>query len=59
MNMRPPWPPCGSERALKAASDENHREVVAANQLLKDAISKREADLFRTDEEVASSTRTG
>ena len=24
--------------ALKAASDENHREVVAANQLLKDAI---------------------
>ncbi len=39
--------------ALKAASDENHREVVAANQLLKDAISKREADLFRTDEEVA------
>jgi hypothetical protein len=38
--------------ALKAATDENHREVVAANQLLKDAISKREADLFRTDEEV-------
>jgi len=39
--------------ALKAASDENHREVLAANQLLKDAISKREADLFRTDEEIA------
>ncbi len=39
--------------ALKAAADENHREVVASNQLLKDAISKREADLFRTDEEVA------
>ena len=31
----------------------NHREVVANTQLLKDAISKREADLFRTDEEVA------
>jgi hypothetical protein len=39
--------------ALKAASDENRQAIAASNQLLKDAISKREADLFRTDEEVA------
>jgi hypothetical protein len=39
--------------ALKAAAEDNRREIAATNQLLKDAISKREADLFRTDEEVA------
>jgi hypothetical protein len=38
--------------ALKQASDENHREIDSTNQLLKDAVSKREADLFRTDEEI-------
>jgi hypothetical protein len=38
--------------ALRAAADENRRQIAATNELLKDAISKREADLFRTDEEV-------
>jgi hypothetical protein len=38
--------------ALRASADENRRQIVATNELLKDAISKREADLFRTDEEV-------
>lgn len=38
--------------ALKVASDENRRQIEATNKLLKDAISKREADMFRTDEEV-------
>jgi hypothetical protein len=38
--------------ALKAATEENRQQLVATNQLLKDAISKREADLFRTDEEI-------
>lgn len=38
--------------ALKAASEENRQQIAATNQLLKDAIAKREADLFRTDEEV-------
>jgi hypothetical protein len=38
--------------ALRAAADDNRRQIAATNELLKDAISKREADLFRTDEEV-------
>jgi hypothetical protein len=38
--------------ALKASSEENRRQLVATNKLLKDAIAKRESDLFRTDEEV-------
>jgi hypothetical protein len=38
--------------ALKAAQDENRRTIEATNKLLKDAISKREADMFRTDEEL-------
>ena len=38
--------------ALKAASEENRRQIDATNKLLRDAISKREADLFRTDEEI-------
>ena len=38
--------------ALKASVDENQRQNAATSQLLKDAIAKREADLFRTDEEI-------
>ena len=38
--------------ALKAASEENRRQIDATNKLLRDAISKREADMFRTDEEI-------
>ncbi len=38
--------------ALKASSEENRRALEATNKLLKDAIAKREADMFRTDEEV-------
>ncbi|HVW21148.1 MAG TPA: hypothetical protein VHC86_08010 [Opitutaceae bacterium] len=39
--------------ALKAASDDNRRQLAATNEMLKSAISKRDADLFRTDEEIA------
>jgi hypothetical protein len=38
--------------ALKAASEENRRQIEATNKLLKDAIAKRDADVFRSDEEV-------
>ncbi len=38
--------------ALKAASEENRKQIEATNKLLRDAISKREADMFRTDEEM-------
>ena len=38
--------------ALKASAETNRQQIAATNQLLKDAISKREADLFRTDEEI-------
>ena len=38
--------------ALRVASDENRRQIEVTNKLLKDAISKREADMFRTDEEI-------
>src|SRR3954469_12039312 len=38
--------------ALRAASDENRRQLDATNKLLRDAISKREADMFRTDQEM-------
>ncbi len=38
--------------ALKVASEENRRQIDATNKLLKDAISKREAEMFRTDEEL-------
>jgi len=38
--------------ALKAASEENRKQIESTNKLLRDAISKREADMFRTDEEV-------
>lgn len=37
---------------LKEMSEENRRQIEATNKLLKDAISKREADMFRTDEEM-------
>lgn len=38
--------------ALKAASEENRHQIEVTNQLLKDAIAKREADMFRTDQEI-------
>ena len=38
--------------ALKAASEENRKQIEATNKLLRDAIAKREADMFRTDEEL-------
>ena len=38
--------------ALKAASDENRRQIEMTNKLLRDAVAKREADMFRTDEEI-------
>ncbi len=38
--------------ALKASTEENRRNLEATNKMLKDAISKREADMFRTDEEI-------
>jgi len=38
--------------ALKASSEENRKQIEATNRLLRDAISKRESDMFRTDEEV-------
>ncbi len=38
--------------ALKAASEENRKQIEATNKLLRDAIAKREGDMFRTDEEV-------
>src|SRR5438093_880969 len=37
---------------LSAAQEENRRSIDATNKLLKDAISKREADMFRTDQEM-------
>src|SRR5580698_8312614 len=39
--------------ALKASAEENRQNIEATNKLLKDAISKREADMFRTDEELS------
>lgn len=38
--------------ALTAAIEENKRQSDATTKLLKDAIAKRDADIFRTDEEV-------
>jgi hypothetical protein len=37
---------------LKQQSEENRRSLEATNKLIKDAISKREADMFRTDQEM-------
>lgn len=41
-----------SNDRLKEMSADNQRQIEATNQLLRDAISKRDSDLFRTDEEV-------
>jgi hypothetical protein len=38
--------------ALKADAQDKSRQIEATNKLLRDAISKREADMFRTDEEM-------
>ncbi len=38
---------------MKANAEETRRHIEAVNQLLKDAISKRSADVFMTEEEVA------
>lgn len=37
---------------LKAVSEENRRQIEATNKLLRDAITKREADMFRPDQEL-------
>jgi hypothetical protein len=41
-----------SNDALKVASEENRKQIESTNKLLRDAIAKREADMFRSDEEV-------
>lgn len=38
---------------IKAAAEESRRQIEAVNTLLKDAIQKRSADVFMTEEEVA------
>jgi len=38
--------------ALTAASEENRRQIEATNRLLKDAITKRDADIFKSEEEI-------
>ena len=38
--------------SLKASAEENRRQIEATNKLLKDAIAKRQADMFMTDDEV-------
>jgi hypothetical protein len=38
---------------MKASTEETRRHIESVNQLLKDAITKRSADVFMTDEEVA------
>lgn len=39
--------------ALKAAAETNRQQIAAIDSLLKDAIAKRQADMFMTDEEIA------
>jgi hypothetical protein len=39
--------------ALKAASEDNRRQIAAIDTLLKNAITNRQADMFMTEEEVA------
>lgn len=39
--------------ALKAAAEVNRQQIAAVDQLIKDAIAKRQADLFMTDEEIS------
>jgi hypothetical protein len=41
-----------SNDALRAASEETRKSIESTNKLLRDAIAKREADMFRSDEEV-------
>lgn len=41
-----------SNDRLKEMSAENQRQIEATNKLLRDAIAKREADVFRTEEEL-------
>lgn len=38
--------------ALKVASEENRQQIEATNKLLRDAISRSDADVFKTDEEL-------
>lgn len=38
--------------ALKASAEANRREIAATNQLLKEAISRRDAEVFKTDAEL-------
>lgn len=38
--------------ALRVASEENRKQIESTNKLLRDAIAKREADVFRSEEEV-------
>jgi len=38
--------------ALKASAEENRQQIEATNKLLRDAIARKEADMFRTDEEL-------
>jgi cell division protein FtsB len=42
-----------SNAEMKASAEETRRHIESVNQLLKDAISKRAADVFMTEEEVA------
>ncbi len=42
-----------SKAELQANAEETRRHIEAVNQLLKDAIAKRQADVFMTDDEVA------
>jgi CRISPR/Cas system CMR-associated protein Cmr5 small subunit len=42
-----------TDAEMKVAAEETRRQIEAVDQLLKDAISKRAADVFMTDEEVA------
>lgn len=37
---------------LKTVSEENRRQIEATNKLLRDAIAKREADMFRSEEDL-------
>lgn len=37
---------------LKKSSEENRQQIATTNKLLRDAISKREAEIFRTDDEL-------
>jgi len=39
--------------ALKAAAEDNRQQIAAINSLLKDAIAKRQADMFMTEEEIS------